>query len=194
MTAPEDPFRTPEQGPQPGDSPGGQQYSATEHGAPPAGGSQPGAPSYGAPQYGAPQYGAPQYGAPQYGGSSFGGPGGPHAAPKRNGLGIAALVLGILALLTGAIAIGGLFGLVAIVLGVMGRGRVKRGEADNGGMALAGIILGVLGLLLSVLVVAGLATFFGSETFSNFTECVEQAGGDAAAQRACEAEFGRQIS
>ena len=36
-------------------------------------------------------------------------------------------------------------GVVAVVFGFLGRGRVKRGTANNGGVAIAGIVLGALG-------------------------------------------------
>lgn len=114
--------------------------------------------------------------------------GAPHG-PQKNGLGIASLVLGILALLTGFFLIGGLLGLIAIVLGIIALGRVKRGEADNRGMALAGIITGALGLLLTILVVAGVAALFNSGGFSNLTECVNDAGGDQAAIDECSRDF-----
>ena len=74
-------------------------------------------------------------------------------------MGTAALVLGIIALVTCWTVIGGVvLGAVAIGLGIGGRGRANRGEATNGGAATAGIVTGALGLVLAiVLVVAGVA-------------------------------------
>lgn len=84
-------------------------------------------------------------GGPEYGVAPAGHV--PPAGPPRNGLGIAALILGILAVLTFLTLVGGvLLGLLAIVLGLVARGRVKRREATNGGVATAGVILGALGL------------------------------------------------
>ena len=94
---------------------------------------------------------------------------------------------------SGLFVVGGLLGLIAIVLGILGRKKAKRGEASNGGMALAGIVLGVLGLLLSVLVVAGGASFLGSEEGSNLTECLQDAGTDPAAQEQCRVQFEDQV-
>ena len=139
------------------------------------------------PGYGQQQPGS--YGQPPYGTAP-----GAHGAPKKNGLGIAALVLGVLSLISWFFLIGGLFGLVAIILGVIGRGRAKRGEADNGGVALAGIITGALGLLLTVLVIAGVAALFGSGEFSNLTDCLSEAGGDQAAIDECSREFEDSVS
>ncbi len=156
MTAPQDPFGTPPQGSQPAGTPG---YGQA--------GQPPGQPGYGAPPGSG--YGAPPPGA---------------GAPPRNGLGIAALVLGLLALLTCWTLVGGIvFGLLAIILGIVGRGRAKRGEANNGGLALAGIILGVLGLLLSIAIIAGIASLIGSDTVQDLQDCIDRASTDAEIQQ-----------
>ena len=99
-------------------------------------------------------------------------------------------MLGILALLLGVVLVGALFGLAAIVLGVIGRSRARRGEATNGGMALAGIILGVLGILVSIFVVVSVTSLFGEE-FSSLAECIEQAGTQAEVEE-CERDFQEQ--
>lgn len=170
MTAPQDPFGTPPQ-----DGSGAQ---------PPSYGQQPGTPAYGqdqgqpAPQYGQQQYGAPAYGQPAYGA--------PHGGQLKNGFGITALVLGIIAVLTGFFFIGGLLGIAAIVFGVLGLGRVKRGEANNKGMAIAGIVLGVLGILATAIVIAVGAAFF--DEFSSLSDCVNEATTQAEIDQ-CEADF-----
>ncbi|MEX2289395.1 MAG: DUF4190 domain-containing protein [Mycobacteriales bacterium] len=111
----------------------------------------------------------------------------PRAA--RNGLGVAALVLGILSLVSWFLFVGGIFGVVAVVLGLVGRGRAKRGEATNGGMALAGVITGMVGVLLTILVIAGVVSLLGGGKLTNLTECLQQAGSDQAAIDRCAAEF-----
>ncbi|MFC5805487.1 DUF4190 domain-containing protein [Streptomyces formicae] len=77
----------------------------------------------------------------------------PHPA-ARNGLGTAALILGIIGALSGVIPfffwLAGILGLIGLILGFSARGRVKRGEATNKGVALAGVILGLVSLVLSV--------------------------------------------
>lgn len=129
-----------------------------------------------------PQPYAPQPYAPQPYGTA-------PVAGNRNGLGTASMVLGILSLLSWFIFIGGLFGLIAIVLGFLGRGRARRREASNGGVALAGIVMGTIGLLLTVLVVAVGISLFTSGEFSNLTDCLSEAGGDQEAIDECTRQF-----
>ncbi|NWF29916.1 DUF4352 domain-containing protein [Streptomyces sp. PKU-EA00015] len=93
-----------------------------------------------------------------HGAWTYGAPGAP--APVRNGLGTAALVLGIIGAVTGFVPLlfwlGGLLGLLALVLGLLGRGRAKRGEATNKGAATAGAILGLIAMIVGVVI--GIAT------------------------------------
>ncbi|MER5441714.1 DUF4190 domain-containing protein [Streptomyces sp. NPDC002790] len=75
----------------------------------------------------------------------------PGAPPPRNGLGVAALVLGIvtaIGFVLWPLAI--VTGVLAVIFGVVGRRRAGRGAATNGGQALGGLICGVGGLLSAV--------------------------------------------
>ncbi len=76
------------------------------------------------------------------------------APVPRNGLGVAAMVLGIVgAVLSLAVFLfwlSWLPALLALVFGVIGLGYARRGVATNRAMALAGVILGISGLLVSV--------------------------------------------
>ncbi|SFY38976.1 DUF4352 domain-containing protein [Streptomyces atratus] len=78
----------------------------------------------------------------------------PGVRPARNGLGIAALVLGVIGAVSGLIPflfwLAGILGLIALVLGLAGRGRAKRGEATNKGMTTFGAVLGLISLILAV--------------------------------------------
>lgn len=93
-----------------------------------------------------------------------------HAGPTQgagldrgNPLAIAALVVGILALLALVVfPLALVLGIAAIVLGVLGRRRVKAG-ARHGGLALGGIILGAISTLIALLITVGLVAFFGDD-------------------------------
>ncbi|MCW2668461.1 MAG: hypothetical protein JWO27_358 [Frankiales bacterium] len=162
MTDPHDPFAAPAPGGQPTPPP-------PVYGAPPA---------YGAPPPSSP----PPYGAPL----PYGTPTGPFpGAGGRNGMGVAALVLGIV----GATC---LFWTViapalGVVFGLVGRRRAKRHEATNGGVALTGAILGGFGLLFA-------AVFYGylianSSAVSRYYDCMQAAKGDTVIQQECQDQF-----
>lgn len=91
------------------------------------------------------------YGYPGYP-QGYGWPGMPPA--PQNGIGIAAMVLGILSCclfcLYGVVSI--ILGVLAIVFGVKGRRKAERGEANNHGQAQAGLITGIIGLILGIAV------------------------------------------
>ncbi|MFF8293069.1 DUF4190 domain-containing protein [Streptomyces sp. NPDC016309] len=92
-------------------------------------------------------YPAGSYGYPGYYGTY--GQAGWQQAPA-NGMGVAALVLGIISVvLFCAWGLGIVLGILALIFGIVGRGKVRRGEANNHGMALAGIILGAVGIVVS---------------------------------------------
>ncbi|MFE6038503.1 DUF4190 domain-containing protein [Streptomyces sp. NPDC056452] len=78
----------------------------------------------------------------------------PGLRPVRNGLGTAALVLGIIGAVAGLIPfmfwLAGILGVIALILGLAGRGRAKRGEASNKGVTTFGAVLGLVALILSV--------------------------------------------
>lgn len=116
----------------------------------------------------------------------------PPAAAPRNGLGIAALVLGILGFLTSWIAVGGLLGLAALGLGIAGLRRANRREATNRGMAITGIVLGALSVLIGLLVTIGVASFFNNGG-RELTDCLADAGQDQAAAEQCRRDFEDQL-
>ena len=123
---------------------------------PPGWGPPPGQPGSGPPPGWSPapgQPGMPPPGWPQQGpAGDWSAPGyGYWGAPKNNGMGTAALVLGIIALPAVFTVLGGfVFGVLALIFGLIGRGRVKRREADNGGVATAGVVLGSIAIVASI--------------------------------------------
>ncbi len=112
----------------------------------------------------------------------------------RNGFGIAALVLGLLALVLCWTIIGGIvLGLLALVFGLLGRARVKRGQATNGGLAVAGIVLGIIGLLISIGIVAFGVSILNSPAGQSYQQCIEESGGDPAAIEQCASELAPRV-
>ncbi|MEV3993432.1 DUF4190 domain-containing protein [Streptomyces sp. NPDC049837] len=110
----------------------------------------PGPYGYPAPTPATGAYGYPGY--PGYGGhagySPYGQPGWQPA--PANGMGITALVLGIIAVVVFCLwGLGVILGVLALIFGIIGRKKAQRGEANNHGMALAGIILGAVGIVIS---------------------------------------------
>ncbi|MEE1938538.1 DUF4190 domain-containing protein [Streptomyces sp. TRM 70361] len=118
----------------------------------------------------------------------------PHRGNPRNGMGITALVLGILALVTFWTVLGGiLLGVAAIVFGVIGYRRTKRGEATNGAMALIGAITGALGLVASGVILAAGVSLLNSEEFDSYQDCIREAD-STSEERQCAEDFSDEIS
>lgn len=177
--------------------------------APDTSGSEP--PRYGdqPPQYGQqpPPYGqeTPRYGdeAPRYtqetpraagayeSGSQYGAPSGYGRSPS-NGLGIAALVFGILALLFAWIPyvniVSMVLAVVGIVVGILALRKVKRGEATNRKMSLAGIALSVVALVLSLVITIAVTAFIG-QNIDQIADCTNP-NLSAEEQQACLEELG----
>src|SRR3954466_6672175 len=157
-------------------------------GTSPYGQGPPGTSPYGA----APPYGVPPGQPAPYGAAPYGGPGG----PPRNGLGTAALVLGIVAIpgiLT--VVLGILLGLLALIFGIIGRKRYSRREATNGGAAMAGAILGGVALAISIILIAVGATFFAKHKsdIEKLRDCINNAQTQQQRQ-ACQDQFQRDVT
>lgn len=121
---------------------------------------------------------APAYGYPGY------------PRPERAGMAITALVLGIASLVLCWSAFGGLvLGLLAVVFGVVGLRRARRGEAGGQGRAVAGLICGVLGFVLGGVFLFVWISFFTSTGFSDYFGCVRDAGQDQAKVQQCVDQF-----
>ena len=104
----------------------------------------------------------------------------PSAAPN-NGLAVASLVIGIGALVTSPVLIGLGLGIAAVVIGVLARRRVKRGEtAHGGGVALVGVVLGVIATAIGLVVGAILVFGFATGQFnSTYQHCLGEHNGMA---------------
>jgi hypothetical protein len=113
----------------------------------------------------------------------------PSIGPK-NGLGIAALVVAIIGLVFCWTVVGGvILGFIAIILGFVARGRVKRGQATNGGVAIAGIVLGFLAIIASLVFIPIWYGVFEEVGGTDYVDCVSKAGNDADAIQKCVDQF-----
>jgi uncharacterized protein DUF4190 len=105
---------------------------------------------------------------------------------RKNGLGTAALVVAIIGLASCWTVLGGIgLGVVAVILGFLGRGRASRGEADNGGIATAGIGLGFLAVVVSLVFVAIWWYAWRDVGGTEYLDCAVRAGNDQQAVEGC---------
>ena len=84
-------------------------------------------------------------------------------------------MLGITSIFPGLYFIGLLLGPLAVIFAILGRKRVKRGEADNGGMATAGLITGIVGTLLAAAFTVVVIVLAHSHGGSRFQDCMNNA-------------------
>ena len=114
---------------------------------------------------------------------------------RRNGMGTAALVLGVVALVLVVLLIfsplGAFLGLLAVIFGIVGIVRVNHREADNRGQAVTGLVTGGLALLLGIWFTVSVGVWFSTHVndFNRFGECLNDASGSTARE-----ECARQLS
>jgi hypothetical protein len=112
----------------------------------------------------------------------------------RNGLGVAALVVGVLGIVASFTVVGGvILGVVAVVLGLVGRARVTRGEASNGGVALTGIVLGVIAIVAGLAFIQIWVTVFNEVGAGDYFDCLQQAGQDPDKVQQCSDQFRQSV-
>lgn len=105
---------------------------------------------------------------------------------SRNGLGVAALVIGVASLVAGIsfvlFPLALLGGLVGLIIGIIALSRGKTTGASNGGQALAGLICSVLALILAITLSVRVGTWAARNTsvFTRFDNCIAHAGNRAA--------------
>ncbi|MFJ7207979.1 DUF4190 domain-containing protein [Streptomyces sp. NPDC098789] len=104
----------------------------------------------------------------------------PHRTPSTNGPAGAALVLGVIGLSTSVLFIGGLFGCVGLVLGVLALTRAER-TAVGRGKALTGLVTSALAIAVSVLVAVFFVWYanttqecYRPDGFQQYAQCVHQ--------------------
>ncbi len=110
--------------------------------------------------------------------------------PKSKGLAITALVLGIIALLTCWTVLGGIiFGLLALIFGIIATVKSRRGTAGGGGMAIAGLVLGLLGLIAAIVITVIGVSFFVNHGGKDYFDCVDNANGDKSKIEQCQRDW-----
>jgi hypothetical protein len=104
----------------------------------------------------------------------------------RNGTGTAALVVALVGLVFCWSVVGGLVcGAVAVVLGLLGRGRAARGEANNAGIATAGAALGLVGIVASLAFTVIWVYAWRDSGGGDYVDCAVRAGDDQKAVQGC---------
>jgi amino acid transporter len=105
-------------------------------------------------------------------------------------------VVGIIAALASIpiFPLGILLGVVAVVLGVLGRKKAARREATNGGQATAGMVLGIVAIVVGALVgiLLGSLIASNSEEISDLADCLSDAS-STAEQDECRERFESEV-
>ena len=122
----------------------------------------------------------------------------PSSARAGNGLGVAALVLGVASLVAAVsfvmfpLALPG--GLLAAILGGIAVSRGQARGATSHGQAIAGIVCGILALVVAVVFAVRFGTFIANNTsvFTSFDNCIAKAG-DRSAVSNCIAQFANDV-
>lgn len=116
----------------------------------------------------------------------------------RNGMGTAALVVGVVALVLAVLLIffpiAFVLGILAVIFGAFGIRRADQGEANNKGHALAGLVCGALAFVLAISIAIRLGTFINDHSgdFRDFWTCITSAPTESE-QRSCGESLARRL-
>jgi hypothetical protein len=116
----------------------------------------------------------------------------------RNGMGTAALVVGVVALVLAVLLIffpiAFILGILAVIFGAVGIRRASRGEANNRSHAVAGLICGAIAVVFSIYIGIRLSTFVvdNADNFRQFWTCITSAPTEQE-QNDCAATLARQL-
>jgi Domain of unknown function (DUF4190) len=118
----------------------------------------------------------------------------PQFAAPKNGLGIAALVLAVVALLSVATVFAPIaLGVVAVIFGFLAHARAKRGTANNGGVAIAAIVLGGLAIVVGLAFIAIWTTVWKDVRGGDYIDCTQKAGSNHVLQQQCADQFRQSV-
>ncbi len=107
------------------------------------------------------------------------------AKPEGHGMGLAAMIVGIVGLLTCWLFIGGIAGIVAVVLGIIALRKLKKTPGAKKGMAITGIVTGTLAIV-GTLIVTIAAVLLGGITAEAIDHCKEFENDSTAYQKCVE--------
>ncbi|MFE2407478.1 DUF4190 domain-containing protein [Kitasatospora sp. NPDC059408] len=103
-----------------------------------------------------------------------------HTPPARNGLAVAAVVLGTAGLLTSVAFIGGPLGVIGLVLGIAALPKARR-TGTGRGAAVTAVVTSSLAIVVSGLVAVFFVWYanrtqacYQPDSFHQYTECVRQ--------------------
>ena len=117
---------------------------------------------------------------------------------SKNGLGTAALILGVASLVAALsfvlLPLGLLGGVAATCVGVAALTRGRAGGTANPGQAAAGLVCGILAMAVSIAFSARVGTFVAGNTsvFTSFSHCITKAGNHREVAN-CIARFARSV-
>ncbi|WP_054815227.1 DUF4190 domain-containing protein [Nocardia arizonensis] len=115
-------------------------------------------------------------------------------SPKGKGLAVTALVLGILAILGLLVVFGGfLFGVFAVIFGIIALVKARRGTGAGGGMAVTGLVLGIIAIVAATVISIIGWSFFVDSGGKDFLDCISKAGNDQAKIDQCERDWNQNI-
>ncbi len=118
----------------------------------------------------------------------------PPPVEPKNGLGTASLVLAIVALISfWTVFVAVVLGPVAVVIGFLGRGRVKRGSANNGGVAIAGIVLGALAIIAGLAFIPIYTVVWKDVGGDDYLDCIQKADNNRLQQQRCADQFRQNV-
>jgi hypothetical protein len=121
--------------------------------------------------------GSPPAATQPWGPATGGQPSATPAQSSTDGLAIAAGIVGIVSLVTSIFVFGALGGVVAIVLGAIAMGRVKRTGRGGRGMAITGLVTGILSVVVGIAILVVFSQVCGG-FFGDYQECLRETGGD----------------
>jgi hypothetical protein len=105
----------------------------------------------------------------------------PPPALPSNGLAVASLIVGVVAVATSPLLVGLGLGIAAVAMGVSARRRVRRGiTTHGGGLALGGVVLGIVATVIGLAVGAILAFGVATDQFNeDYQHCLGEHNGMA---------------